>query len=68
MVDWVDLKWLMLGQGHRLDLHRLQSDPAYARLCLEQAQRCPSDLLRQLAARLLAPLAAREGGVPPAAV
>jgi hypothetical protein len=53
LVDYVDLKWLMAGEGHRIDLARLQSDLAYVRQCLALAMRGKSDVLRQLAGKLL---------------
>jgi len=53
LVDYVDLKWLMAGEGHRIDLARLQFDLAYVRQCLALAMRGRSDVLRQLAGRLL---------------
>jgi hypothetical protein len=53
LVDYVDLKWLMACEGHRVNVGRLQSDPAYARQCLTQALASPSSVLRQLALRLM---------------
>jgi hypothetical protein len=43
----------MACEGHRVNVGRLQSDPAYARQCLTQALASPSSVLRQLALRLM---------------
>ena len=48
----VDFKWLMAGEGHRLDLDRLQGDPPYLRGCLALAAGSRSATLRQAAQRL----------------
>jgi hypothetical protein len=50
--EWVGFKWLMGLQGHRLDVGRLQDDPAYALDCLLQASRGPDPALRAYAERL----------------
>jgi hypothetical protein len=50
--EWVGLKW-MLGQlGRRVDVARLQGDPDYARVCLDEACRCGDPALRDYAGRL----------------
>lgn len=56
LVDCVDFKWLMAGEGHRVDVDRLRVDAAYARQCLALAQVARSPLLRQVAQRLIAAL------------
>ena len=53
LVDYVDFKWLMANEGHRVDIARLQADPAYAQRCLALARESTSTLLRQRAERLL---------------
>lgn len=52
--ELVDFKWLMLAEGHGIDLERLQTDRAYARGCLalaggstSTALRCAAELLGQ---------------------
>lgn len=52
LLDFVDFKWLMAGEGHRIDLGRLQADTAYARGCLALAQGSTSATLRGSALRL----------------
>lgn len=56
MVDIIDFKWLMAGDGHRVQVDRLQDDPAYASACLALgvASRIPAlrASSRQLAAVL----------------
>ena len=52
LVDIIDLKWLLAGQGHHLHVERLQGDPAYARECLALADASPSAPARVVAARL----------------
>lgn len=34
LIDIIDFKWLMAGDGHRVHVERLQDDPAYASACL----------------------------------
>ena len=53
LVDYVDFKWLMANEGHRVDVPRLQCDPAYAQQCLALALSSPSTMLHRLAQRLL---------------
>jgi hypothetical protein len=52
LIDFVDFKWLMATEGHRVDLERLRDDPAYARGCLALAAGSRQDFLRQAAERL----------------
>lgn len=58
LVEFVDLKWLMACEGHRVDLSRLQCDAAYARHCIDLAMACRSPVLRELASRIALHLAA----------
>ncbi len=53
LVDFVDFKWLMASEGHRVDAPRLQCDAVYAQHCLALALASPSIMLRRLALRLL---------------
>ena len=57
LLEFVDFKWLMAGEGHRVDLDRLQHEPAYARGCLALAGGSTSSTLRQAAGRLASGLA-----------
>jgi hypothetical protein len=59
LVDLVDFKWLMVGEGHRVDLDRLSNDGAYAGGYLALARRSASATLRATAARLTTQLTAR---------
>jgi hypothetical protein len=52
LVEFVDFKWLMAGEGHPIDLDRLQSEPAYTRGCLALAGGSTSVTLRRAAERL----------------
>lgn len=52
LVDIIDLKWLLAGQGHHIHVERLQGDPAYARECLALAEASQSAPARAVAARL----------------
>jgi hypothetical protein len=52
-VDFVDFKWLMAREGHRVDAQRMQTDPVYARKCLALAHSSASAVLRGLTERLL---------------
>ena len=63
LVDIIDFKWLMAGDGHRVHVEQLQADPAYARRCLALASISPIAALRDSARRLTATL----GITPPAA-
>jgi hypothetical protein len=58
LVEFVDFKWLMAGEGHRIDLDRLQSEPAYIRGCLALAGGSTSATLRRAADRLARALGA----------
>jgi len=52
LIEFVDFKWLMAGEGHRVDLDRLQCEPAYIRGCLALAGGSTSATLRRAAERL----------------
>ena len=52
LLDLVDFKWLMAGEGHRIDLDRLCGDSPYIRGCLALAAGSRSSTLRQAAQRL----------------
>jgi hypothetical protein len=52
LVDIVDLKWMLAGEGLHVHVERLQSDPAYAGECLRVAECSCNPTLRQLAASL----------------
>ena len=60
LVDIVDLKWMLAGEGLHVHVERLQTDPAYASQCLGVAERSCNPTLRQLAASLRLRL---QGGV-----
>jgi len=52
LVDIIDFKWLMRGEGLNVHVERLQSDPAYALRCLEVAGQSANDAVRDAAARV----------------
>jgi len=56
LVEIVELKWLLAGEGLHLHVERLQSDPEYARRILEAADASPNAALRNAAARVRAGL------------
>ncbi len=60
LVDIVDFKWLMAGDGHRVHVEQLQADPEYARRCLALAAGSRIATLRDAARRLAGAL-----GIPP---
>ena len=49
----VDFKWLMSGQGHRVDPRRFYVDQAYTMCQLQSGLRSESAALRECAASLL---------------
>lgn len=57
LVEIVELKWLLAGEGLRLHVERLQSDPEYARRILEMADSSKNGALRAAAARVRSGLA-----------
>ena len=52
LVEIVDLKWLLAGEGLYLHVEKLQNDPEYARRVLDAAQKSSNEALRAAAARL----------------
>ena len=56
LVEIIDFKWLMAGDGHHVHVEHLQADPAYARHCLQLAAGSRIAALRETAARLAATL------------
>lgn len=52
LVEIIELKWLLAGEGLHLHVERLQSDPEYARQVLARAAASPNAALRETAARL----------------
>jgi hypothetical protein len=52
LVDLVDFKWLMAGEGHHIDVGRLQNDVPYARGCLALAGGSTSAVMRRVASQL----------------
>ena len=55
----VDFKWLMAGQGWRINPGRFHSDPSYAFRFLRLAMASPSLALRDCAAALQAQMGGR---------
>jgi hypothetical protein len=62
LVDIVDLKWMLAGEGLHVHVERLQSDPGYAHECLLAAERSRNPTLRGIAAGLRARLDAATAG------
>ena len=56
LIDLVDFKWLMAGEGHVVHLERLQSDHGYALQCLQRGLATRCEPLRFSAERLLGAL------------
>lgn len=52
LVEIIDFKWLMAGDGHRVHVERLQGDPSYACACLQQGACSKIPALRECACRL----------------
>ncbi len=52
LVDIIDFKWLMAGDGHRVHVERLQTDRQYAGECLALAAASKVQPLREMAQRL----------------
>lgn len=52
LVEIIDFKWLMAGDGHRVHVERLQADPVYAVDCLRQGATSKIPALRDCARRL----------------
>ena len=49
LVDIVELKWMLAGEGLHVHVEKLQSDPGYARECLLAAERSCNPALRKVA-------------------
>ena len=56
LVDIVQLKWLLAGEGLHVHVEKLQSDPEYAAACLSAAERSSNATLRRAASMLRARL------------
>ena len=52
LVEIIELKWLLAGEGFHLHVERLQADREYARQVLHRAAASPNAALRETAARL----------------
>lgn len=52
LVEIIDFKWLMAGDGHRVHVERLQDDRAYACDCLCRGATSKIPALRDCARRL----------------
>jgi hypothetical protein len=52
LVDIIDFKWLMVGDGHHVHVERLQKDAGYAARCLAVAAASPNQAVRAAALRL----------------
>ncbi len=52
LVEIIELKWLMAGEGLRVHVERLQTEPAYAQQTLALAEASQHSALRRLAGRL----------------
>ena len=53
LVQLIELKWLLAGEGIHIHVGRLQQDPGYVRLALDQAAASANPTVRAMAARLL---------------
>ncbi len=51
LLDLVELKWLLAGQGYKVHLERLQNDVAYARQVVQVARACGHQALQAAAQR-----------------
>jgi hypothetical protein len=56
LVEVIELKWLLIGEGLHLHVEHMLSDPEYARRALDQAAASASPSLRAAAARVRARL------------
>ena len=54
LVDIVELKWMLAGEGLHVHVEKLQSDPDYACECLRAAERSGNATVRQVAIKLRA--------------
>lgn len=62
LLDLVSFKWLMAGCGWRVNLSRMQRDPAYVKACALCGLESGHALLEQRSAHLLAALGRDTGG------
>lgn len=56
LVEIIELKWLLAGEGFRLHVERLQTDRDYAQQALQRADLSANAAVRETAARLRARL------------
>ena len=54
LVEIIELKWLLAGEGFHLHVERLQTDREYARQTLRRAGQSSNAALRETALRLRA--------------
>ena len=70
LVDIIELKWLLAGEGIYIHVEKLQQDAGYAQRALDQASASASPTLRAAALRLRTRLGAgadpQASGSPPA--
>lgn len=52
LVDIIDLKWLLAGDGHRVHVERLLGDDDYARRCLDWAAKSSNPATQAAALRI----------------
>ena len=52
LVEIIELKWLLAGEGLRVHVERLQADSDYAKQTLDLAEASPQSAVRRLAGRL----------------
>jgi hypothetical protein len=52
LLEVVQLKWMLAGEGVHLHVERLMSDPVYAEQALQRAAMSTSPTLRAMAMRL----------------
>lgn len=52
LLDVIDLKWLLGGDGHRVHVEKLMTDPDYARHCLALALASPNEATQRAARRI----------------
>lgn len=52
LVEIIELKWLLAGEGVHVHVERLQNDVDYAKITLQRAAQCQQPNLRAAAARL----------------
>ncbi len=64
LLEEVDFKWLMAGQGWWIDTARLHSDPCYATHLLDLVEVTTSTALKDCAALLRAQVCTRQLGLP----